>query len=91
MSCILPIVKVGRRSPPIASNDYEKEVAEFHHKYVPEDQRDELTRNLSLDHVLSVLRNSREYVLFCQVMENGVFRDKKMRFSFSIRRGIYFF
>ena len=82
MSCILPIVKVGRRSPPIASNDYEKEVAEFHHKYVPEDQRDELTRNLSLDHVLSVLRNSREYVLFCQVMENGVFRDKKMRFSF---------
>ena len=49
---------------------------------MPEDQRDELTRNLSLDHVLSVLRNSREYVLFCQVMENGVFRDKKMRFSF---------
>lgn len=82
MSCILPIVKVGRRSPPIASNDYEKEVAEFHHKYVPEDQRDELTRNLSLDHVLSILQNSREYVLFCQVMENGVFRDKKMRFSF---------
>ena len=57
MSCILPIVKVGRRSP-IASNDYEKEVAEFHHKYVPEDQRDELTRNLSLDHVLSILQNS---------------------------------
>ena len=72
----------GTPVPPIASNDYEKEVAEFHHKYVPEDQRDELTRNLSLDHVLSVLRNSREYVLFCQVMENGVFRDKKMRFSF---------
>mgnify|MGYP000057885654 CR=1 FL=1 len=23
-----------------------------------------------------------EYVLFCQVMENGVFRDKKLRFSF---------
>ena len=72
----------GTPVPPIASNDYEKEVAEFHHKYVPEDQRDELTRNLSLDHVLSVLRNAREYVLFCQVMENGVFRDKKMRFSF---------
>ena len=72
----------GTPVPPIASNDYEKEVAEFHHKYVPEDQRDELTRNLSLDHVLSILQNSREYVLFCQVMENGVFRDKKMRFSF---------
>ena len=49
---------------------------------MPEDQRDELTRNLSLDHVLSILQNSREYVLFCQVMENGVFRDKKLRFSF---------
>ena len=72
----------GTPVPPIASNDYEKEVAEFHHKYVPEDQRDELTRNLSLDHVLSILQNSREYVLFCQVMENGVFRDKKLRFSF---------
>lgn len=72
----------GTPVPPVASNDYEKEVAEFHQKYVPEEQREELTRNLSIDHVLSVLRDSREYVLFCQVKENGVFRDKKLRFSY---------
>lgn len=72
----------GTPVPPIASNDYEGEVAEFHRKYVPEGQRDELTKNLSVKHVLSVLENAREYVLFCQVMENGVFRDKKMRFSY---------
>ena len=81
----------GTPVPPIASNDYEKEVAEFHHKYVPEDQRDELTRNLSLDHVLSILQNSREYVLFCQVMENGVLGIRSCVLAFSIRRGIYFF
>ena len=39
----------GTPVPPIASNDYEKEVAEFHHKYVPEDQIGEAFGRISTD------------------------------------------
>lgn len=72
----------GTPVPPIASSDYEKEVTEFHRLYVPENDREELTRKLAIDHVLSVLKNSHEYILFCKVMENGAYRDKKLRFSY---------
>lgn len=72
----------GTPVPPIASSDYEKEVTEFHRLYVPENEREELTRKLAIDHVLSALKNSHEYILFCKVMENGAYRDKKLRFSY---------
>ena len=72
----------GTPVPPIASKDFEKEVAEFHRLYVPEEERDELTQKLSLKNVLSVLSSSKEYVIFCKVMENGVYHDKKLRFSY---------
>lgn len=72
----------GTPVPPIASSDYEMEVTEFHRLYVPENEREELTKNLAIDNVLSVLKDSYEYILFCKVMENGVYRDKKLRFSY---------
>lgn len=72
----------GTPVPPIASSNYEHEVAEFHRLYVPEEEREALTNHLSIQNVLSVLENSREYVIFCKVMENGVYRDKKLRFSY---------
>lgn len=72
----------GTPVPPVASNDYEKEVADFHRRYVSEEERDELTKKLSIHHVLHILENTREYVLFCKVIENGTYRDKKLRFSY---------
>lgn len=72
----------GTPVPPLAGNNYEEEVAEFHRRYVPEAERENLTKNLSIKNVLAVLENSHEYVLFCRVMENGVYRDKKLRFSY---------
>lgn len=72
----------GTPVPPIASSNYEGEVAEFHRLYVPEEEQEDLTNRLKIVNVLSVLENSHEYVLFCKVMENGVYRDKKLRFSY---------
>ena len=72
----------GTPVPPIASSNYEGEVAEFHRLYVAEEEREALTNRLKIANVLSMLENSHEYVLFCKVMENGVYRDKKLRFSY---------
>lgn len=72
----------GTPVPPVASNDYENEVDEFHRRYVPEKERDNLTEKLRISNVLSALKQNREYILFCKVLENGVYRDKKLRFSY---------
>lgn len=72
----------GTPVPPIASSDYENEVNEFHRRFVPEEERGNLTEKLKINNVLSVLKHSREYILFCKVLENGVYRDKKLRFSY---------
>ncbi len=72
----------GTPLPPVASDDYEKEVAEFHRLYVPEEERDSLTQKLSIANAGAHLKNSGEYVIFCTVVENGERRDKKLRFSY---------
>lgn len=72
----------GTPVPPVASDDYEKEVAEFHRLYVPEEERDSLTYALSISNVGPYLNGAGEYVVYCTVIENNVRRDKKMRFSY---------
>lgn len=72
----------GTPLPPIASNNFEEEVAMFHKKYVPEDQSESLTKKFHLSHVRSILQKQGEYVTYCKVMENGHMRDKKLRFSY---------
>ena len=79
----------GTPVPPVASDDYTREVEEFHRRHVPEGERDDLTRRLRLDHVLPVLAREGEYVTYCTVIEDGASRDKKLRFSyFDKARGI---
>ncbi|MCD7992438.1 MAG: response regulator [Clostridia bacterium] len=72
----------GTPVPLAASSDYEAEVAMYHRRYVPEEQQEQLTGKLSIAHVQPILRKEGEYVVYCNVIENGVLRDKKMRFSY---------
>lgn len=72
----------GTPVPSIAGSDYENEVEEFNRRYVPEEERENLTAKMRIDHVVSVLKHNRDHILFCRVMENGVYRDKKLRFSY---------
>lgn len=72
----------GTPVPPVASDDYESEVARYHRQYVPEYQQDQLTKQLSISHVQPILQEAGEYVVYCNVLENGLQRDKKMRFSY---------
>lgn len=74
--------ETGTPVPPVASNNYEAEVSRFHRRYLPIEQQEDLTKQLSIAHVQPILEASGEYVLLCKVMENGVYRDKKMRFSY---------
>ena len=76
----------GTPVPPVASDDYERELAAFHRRYVPESQRDELTRDLSIANVRSRLREKGEYVVYCTVIEHGRYRNKKLRFSYFDRK-----
>ena len=72
----------GTPTPPLASNDYEREVVAFHEAFVPADEREELNRSLMLANVLPILEENDEYIVYCKVAENGKLRDKKMRFSY---------
>lgn len=72
----------GTPVPPVASSDYEFEVAEFHRKYVPENERDSLTQKLSIANVTPILQQNGEYTIYCKVTEDGIARDKRMRFSY---------
>lgn len=72
----------GTPVPPVASSDYEAEVSMYHRRYVPEEQRDLLTEKLSISHVQPILQKEGEYIVYCNVIEDGVLRDKKMRFSY---------
>lgn len=76
----------GTPVPPVASNDYEREVIEFHRLYVPQEEQARLTDKLRIRSVMAALENTSEYILFCKVMENGVYRDKKLRFSYFDRK-----
>lgn len=68
--------------PPVASNDYEKQVAEFNSLHVPEEIRDSLTEKLSISYVQPILEAEGECITYCTVQENEVLRDKKLRFSY---------
>lgn len=72
----------GTPLPPVASDDYENEVAEYNRKYVVPEEADEVTERLKLAHVGPILERDGEYVIFASCLENGVIRDKKMRFSY---------
>lgn len=76
----------GTPIPPVASSDYEREVAEFHRKYVPESERNSLTQKLSIANITPILEEYGEYTIYCTVIENGVDRDKRMRFSYFDRK-----
>lgn len=68
--------------PPIASNNYEQEIMEFHNRYVPEEGRERLTQKLSLANVTKILQESGEYIVYCKVIEKDEIRDKKLRYSY---------
>ena len=72
----------GTPLPPVASDDYENEVAEYNRKYVVPEEADEVTEQLKLSHIGPILERDGEYVIFASCLENGVIRDKKMRFSY---------
>lgn len=74
--------ETGTPVPPVASDDYAFEVAEFHRRYVPEEERESLTERLSIGYVQSILQHTGEFVTYCKVLESGVYRDKKLRFSY---------
>ncbi|MCD8269463.1 MAG: hypothetical protein LUD46_14110 [Parabacteroides sp.] len=68
--------------PPIASNDYEAVVAEYNRQYIAPELCEEMTRLLSIAHVDPILREHGEYIVYGTMIENGVNREKKMRFSY---------
>lgn len=72
----------GTPLPPVASDDYETEVAEYNRKYVLPEEADEITRKLSLGYVGPILERDGECVIFSSCLENGEVRDKKLRFSY---------
>lgn len=78
--------ETGTPVPPVASDDYAFEVAEFHRKYVPEEERDSLTERLSIGYVQPILQYTGEFVTYCKVLEDNVYRDKKLRFSYFDRK-----
>lgn len=68
--------------PPIASNDYEAVVAEYNRQYMAPELSEEMTRLLSIAHVDPILREHGEYIVYGTMIENGMNRYKKMRFSY---------
>lgn len=80
--------ETGTPVPPVASDDYAFEVAEFHRKYVPEEERARLTEQLSIEYVQPILQHTGEFVTYCKVLEGGIYRHKKLRFSFFDRKKI---
>lgn len=68
--------------PPIASSDYDGVVAEYNRQYMAPELCEEMTRKLSIAHVDPILRQYGEYTVYGTMIENGVNREKKMRFSY---------
>lgn len=78
--------ETGTPVPPVASDDYAFEVAEFHRKYVPRESQERLTEQLSIAYVQPILQDVGEFVTYCKVLEGGIYRDKKLRFSYFDRK-----
>lgn len=69
-------------SPPIASDDYEGVVDKYNRQYMAPELCMEMTKNMSISHVDPILRQYGEYIVYSTMMEGGINRDKKMRFSY---------
>lgn len=70
-------------SPPaITSNNYDAEVAKYNRKYMAPDLCEKMTRQMSRSHVDPILRQHGEYTVYATVIENGMNREKKIRFSY---------
>ena len=68
--------------PPIASSDYEAVVTEYNRQYMSPELCEEMTKNMMIAHVGPILEQHGEYILYNTMIENGVNRDKKIRFSY---------
>lgn len=81
MSCTLPVRK-ATAPPPVASSDYEAVVAEYNRQYMSPELCEEMTMNMKIAHVSPILKQHGEYILYNSMIENGMNRDKKIRFSY---------
>lgn len=72
----------GTPMPPIMSNDYEREVQTYNRIYVPEEQQEELTEKMRLANILPVIEEKGECIIYGNMFEDGVLKDKKMRYSY---------
>lgn len=68
--------------PPVASSDYEAVVAEYNRQYMSPELCEEMTMNMKIAHVSPILKQHGEYILYNSMIENGMNRDKKIRFSY---------
>jgi len=68
--------------PPVASSDYEAVVAEYNRQYMSPELCEEMTMNMKIGHVSPILKQHGEYILYNSMIENGMNRDKKIRFSY---------
>ena len=59
---------------------------EYNRAYLPEDEWEETTRLMSLDNVLKELEQNKEYILYSRTIQNGILRDKKLRYSYYDRQ-----
>lgn len=68
--------------PPIASYDYDGVVASYNRQYMAPELHEEMTEKLQIAHIEPILRKHGEYIVYGTMIENGVNREKKMRFSY---------
>ena len=68
--------------PPITSNDYEMEVRTYNRIYVPAEQQEELTEKMMLANILPIIEEKGECIIYGNMLEDGVLKDKKMRYSY---------
>ena len=68
--------------PPVASSDYEAVVAEYNRQYMSPELCEEMTMNMKIAHISPILKQHGEYILYNSMIENGMNRDKKIRFSY---------
>lgn len=74
--------KSGTPIPSASSADYDREVFEFHKKYVPQDEQESLNERMRIAYVRPILDQEGEYITYCRIIENGELREKKLRYSF---------
>ena len=72
--------------PPEVGDNYENELMEYNRAYLPVDEWEETTRLMSLDNVIKELEQNKEYILYSRTIQNGILRDKKLRYSYYNRQ-----